>query len=451
MFFKSRTFFYFFAFAALSAALVFSPKAFADTYQCDTPEQKAACTQLLNQTEAEINDLNSQLGTVKQEGSSLARDKQILDIQIKQAQLQIKAHQLTIANLGKDIAAKTQTIKTLQSHIDTGTASLGQILRQTNQIDDYSIPELFLGNTNLSDSFADLDAFDTLKSSLGEVFTQLKDSQQANEIAKVDLGKQQDKEIDTKAGIESEKAKVQVAEAEKQRLLNLNQTQQQSYQTVIAQKASQAAQIKAALFKLAGASAIPFGDALKYAQTVQAATGVEPAFLLAIIKQESNLGSNVGQCNLTDTTSGAGVNINSGRIWPNLMKPSRDIPPFLDITSALGFDPLKTSVSCPIAGAGGYGGAMGPAQFIPSTWKLFVSRITAATGHSTPNPWAPEDAFMASAMYLSDLGASGGSVAAESRAACKYYGSGGSSCVYSRSVINLKNSIQADIDVLGGN
>jgi hypothetical protein len=145
-------------------------------------------------------------------------------------------------------------------------------------------------------------------------------------------------------------------EAEKQRLLNLNKTQQQNYQKVIADKSAQIAQIKAALFKLAGAASIQFGDAVRYAKVVQSSTGVDPAFLLAIIKQESNLGSNVGKCYLSDTSSGAGINPDTGRSWPNLMKPSRDIPPFLDITSRLGFDPLKTAVSCPIAGAGGWGG-----------------------------------------------------------------------------------------------
>ena len=52
---------------------------------------------------------------------------------------------------------------------------------------------------------------------------------------------------------------------------------------------------------------------------------------------------------------------------------------------------------------------MGPAQFIASTWVLFQDRITAALGLSTtPNPWNPQDAFMASSLYLSDLGAGAG-------------------------------------------
>jgi hypothetical protein len=150
---------------------------------------------------------------------------------------------------------------------------------------------------------------------------------------------------------------------------------------------------------------------------------------------------------LTDSNTGAGVNINSGKVWSNLMKASRDVPPFLEIAGKLGFDPYKTVVSCPIAGVGGYGGAMGPAQFIASTWKIFEDRLKSALGREA-SPWNPEDAFLASAMYLGDLGASSGTYSGEIKSACKYYGSGGSTCSYGRSVMNLKTSIQADIDYL---
>ena len=55
---------------------------------------------------------------------------------------------------------------------------------------------------------------------------------------------------------------------------------------------------------------------------------------------------------------------------------------------------------------------------------------------------------MASAMYLTDLGGVGASASGQLRAACKYYGSGGSTCTYGRSVQTLKLAIQADIDYL---
>jgi membrane-bound lytic murein transglycosylase B len=135
------------------------------------------------------------------------------------------------------------------------------------------------------------------------------------------------------------------------------------------------------------------------------------------------------------------------------MKPSRDVPPFLAITKALGKDPYQTIVSCQLDGLG-WGGAMGPAQFIASTWALLQNRVATALGISgTPDPWDPKDAIMAEAIFMSDLGASGGGYTAERNAACKYYS--GSSCgivsgatSYGNSVLSLATTIQGKIDLL---
>ena len=54
------------------------------------------------------------------------------------------------------------------------------------------------------------------------------------------------------------------------------------------------------------------GDALVYAQEAGKKTGVDPAFILAILQQESNLGANVGSCYLSDQVTGAGTVIKSG-------------------------------------------------------------------------------------------------------------------------------------------
>lgn len=105
------------------------------------------------------------------------------------------------------------------------------------------------------------------------------------------------------------------------------------------------------------------------------------------------------------------------------MKPSRDQGPYLQITSGLGLNPDTMPLSCPWQG--GWGGAMGPSQFIPSTWLLYLSRLKSLLGH-LPNPWEASDAFMASSLFLSDLGASAGTYSAERNAACRYYS--GRSC-----------------------
>jgi membrane-bound lytic murein transglycosylase B len=425
----------------------------AVTYKCDTPEEKKACSKLLDQTENEIKELNSQLTAAKQTESSLARDKQILALKIKQAQLEIKARELSIANIGKDIIQKTKTIEKLESKIDTGRQTLAQIMRKTNQLDGYSMPEIILGNDTLSNVFADLDAFDSVKSSLSSVFTELRDSKKANEEAKISLDEKRIKEIDTKVSIEADKRKVQIAEAEKQRLINISKNEQAGYQSIIADKAAEIAKIKSAMFGLRDSAAIPFEEAYKYAKNSAAKTGVRSALILAILTQESNLGANVGSCYLKDKETGAGVKISSGAYQDRVMKPTRDVAPFLQITEEVGRDWTKTRVSCPFTV--GYGGAMGPSQFIPSTWNIFKSRISKALGGVSPDPWNPEHAIMATAMYISDLGAGSKTYTAERNAACKYYS--GKACngtlnnFYGDQVVAKANKLQTNIDLIEGN
>lgn len=452
--FLVKSYVFLFAIALSGAVLFFSSNAFSATYICDTPEQKKVCTELLNQTEKEIANLNAELNSTRQEAASIERDKALLDLKIKQAQLAIKAREISIANLGKDIEVKARTIEQLNNQIEEGKKSLSQIIRQTRQLDDFSLPEILLSGEALSDSLADLDAFNSVQTSLKTTFDNLRSAKSSNELAKADLSQKKNQEIDTKVSIESEKRKVELNSAEKKKLLAINQNEQSSYQKIIADKAAEAAQIRAALFKLRDAQAIPFGTALDYANAVSKRTGVRPAFLLAIITQESSLGANVGSCYLSDTETGAGVRIASGVSIANVMKPTRDVAPFLDITKNAGRDPFKTPVSCPLSI--GYGGAMGPAQFIPSTWKLFEKRIASSLGISSPDPWNAEHAFMASGTYLSDLGAISGSYTAERNAACRYYS--GRACglvtgntTYGNSVMAKATQIQANIDILEGN
>ena len=124
---------------------------------------------------------------------------------------------------------------------------------------------------------------------------------------------------------------------------------------------------------------------------------------------------------------------------PKVFKVSRDLNPIINITATVGRDPLKSQISCDTFGS------MGPAQFIPSTWMLFVDRLKGLLGQ-TADPWAVKDSFTASALYLSDLGAGSKTTTAESNAAYHYNGSGNMARVYSRTVMTRAACIQDFID-----
>jgi len=426
----------------------------ADVVLENAQADKAKLEAELAQLEQEIAAKQKELANQKGQSVSLSRDISILTSQIAKSKLDIKAKSLIIQKLGGEIVAKSNTIVALSSKIDSEKESLAQLIRNEREIDDKSILSLILSQDNLSDAYGDIDSFASIKQGIQDSVDQINGVKVLTESERKALELQQNQETDTKAELEAAKAKVEVSEADKQQLLSISKNKEVEYQKVLADKAKRRTEILAAIFNLVGGSTkINFQTALVYANEARDKTGIDPAFLLAILTQESNLGANVGQCYLTDIKTGAGVGANSGKVFSDVMKPmglagrKGDIDEFFSITTSLGRDPFKTLVSCPIAGVGGYGGAMGPAQFIPSTWSGYESRLKAILGHDA-DPWNPRDAFMASALLLTDKGAVGDSASAQSRAACSYYGSGGASCGYGNSVLKLKTGIQTNIDLL---
>lgn len=411
-------------------------------------EDKAYCQNQLDQIEAELADLLDKQAQQQKQTGTLKGDVNYLTSQISALKTKIRARELVIAKLKVEISDKEDEIRSLSEQIDSGHESLAQLVRNVDEFENENIVIVILSGSSISDFYRYLEEHSSMMRAVKASVDLIRGVKAQTEEAKAHLEKKQDAETDNKAELEGARTQVARSEAEKKQLLAISKKKETEYKKLAAEKKKKADSIRSALFSLAGTTQkIEFGTALEYANEAKSKTGIDPAFLLAILTQESNLGANVGQCYLTNPETGAGVGKNTGTPFKNVMKPTRDVAPFLAITNALGFNAFQTAVSCPIAGVAGYGGAMGPAQFIPSTWKIYEERLQNALGHFA-NPWTPKDAFMASAMYLTDLGAVGSSVSAQNRAACRYYGSGGSSCSYSRSVQKLKATIQEDIDQL---
>lgn len=387
-------------------------------------QREAQLREELAKTEAEIAQWTTVLNKKRQETGSIARDAAILAGKIEQAKLVIKAKNLTIQTLGKDISQKEQTITELNNKISRGKEPLSELIRKTNEMESYSVAEVALSNKDISEFFSDVDSYDSIKRSLGDLFADIRQTKNATEAEKLALGVKRNQETDARVAVETEKRAVERTEAEKQELLRISKSQEKSYEDVLKDRQKKAAQIRSALFALRDTAAIPFGDALAFANKVSEKVGVRPAFLLAILTQETNLGENVGTCNRPGDPA--------SKHWQAIMPGPADIAAkmskrndeaaYLRITAALGFDPESMPLSCPWNG--GWGGAMGPSQFIPTTWEAYQARVMAALGKKVANPWEPQDAFMASGIYLADLGADARTFTAERTAALKYYAGG---------------------------
>lgn len=397
------------------------------------------------------------------ERRSLERDMSIIEGEIKQTQLGIQARSLAIMQLSDQIGEKEVVLTILENKLNKQKDSLADLVRKSALIDDYSLAEVMLSKQNFSDFFTDVATFNAIKDSLNESLSTLYTIRRDTFSQMDQLENKQTTEAEMKRIQELQKQEIQKKEKQKSQILTVTKGEEKEYQKLLESQQKTASQLRNALFQLlGGGGGIPFPQAVELAKYSSRQTGVSAGLILAILEQETNLGSNLGSCIYNDMRGGKVV-----------MHPDRDAPVFLAIASIQGFDSRTKQVSCPIVSNGerfGWGGAMGPSQFIPSTWAVYggivnngngwvYSQVDDAirriNGTSQPaNPFNNQDAFLATALLLRDNGSTG-SYASDRTAALRYYaGWGGANnpanSFYGDQVMNRKARLDNEIKVLSG-
>ncbi|MFA5099032.1 MAG: lytic murein transglycosylase [Candidatus Paceibacterota bacterium] len=408
--------------------------------QSQNEEQRKALESQLADLESQISQYESTINEYKKKGTTLQSEINKLNSQISKLNLQIKAVNLTLSNLDLEISDTQSQIVQTESDIDMNKQSLSQTLQTLYENDNKNLVEILMANPKLSDFMGDVNNLMSVQESVSLTIQQIVEDRQKLLDQKEVLGLQKEDAMALKAYQAAQKSSISKTQTEKATLLKETKGKESEYQKVLTETKKTAAQIRQQIFQLLGGGELTFEKAYEFAKMAEKATGVRAALVLAVLDRESALGKNVGKCN-----------------YQTAMHPTRDIPIFLDLVEDLGLksslDSGNLKVSCANSD-GAYGGAMGPAQFIPSTWKLFSDRIAQITGNNPPSPWNNTDAFVATALYLKDAGAgAGATLAQEKQAAAKYYA--GSRwrnylSTYGARVVAQAEQFQDDIDVLNG-
>ena len=443
---------------------------FAQTQDCPSSMSSSECSRLkseLRDLEKEIAEWQKVLDETKAQKNTLQGDVTILNAQIAKAEKEIKQRGLTLTSLNSEIKQKLTNISSLEKRIANNKNLLANLLKKKNQNEVEPVFYLLLSSADLSNLITDIDNIGSVNKGLQALFEELRGVKTETQKEKEALDLKKNRELDAKYEVELKKKQIADNQTEKKQILAATTQAESNYQQVLSDRQRKAEAIRSALFDLRDAGGISFAKALEYANLASEKTGVRPALILAILQQESDLGKNVGTCNRAgdpDTKKYTAIMpgplhyVNylangkscSGAASPCSWRDDQTI--FKDITSKLGLDYNTTPLSCPIASVGGWGGAMGPSQFIPSTWRSYEDRLSKVLGVKTPNPWNPAHSFTATALYLADLGAGARTYTSEKTAAAKYYAgsnylqSPGQS--YGNSVIAKAEKFQTDIDFL---
>ena len=432
----------FLAFLALPSSLAADNSSSSALAQVEQEQQ--ALKQELKDIESQISQYQGELKKIKGQKNTL--QNKIKQLQKKQAtlNLQIKATALKVDDLSRKITDTIISINQISIKGARLKEQAGHVLELIYERDNYPFLYTLVGRGNLLSIIDDEESFNKILSGLRQLLNQIKAVNEQLEKERQAFLDQQDETQNLLSIQQLQRQDLADSTDQQNTLLKQTKGKESNYQKMLSESQKEAQAIKSRMYQLLEvAEQINFGQAVKLAEWASAQTGVRAAFLLSVLTQESNLGKNVGTCNRAGDAS--------GKSWKVIMNPTRDQPKFLIITKELGLNPDTTPVSCPMRDKTGrqigWGGAMGPAQFIPSTWMGYRDRVSAVTGKPA-NPWDIRDAFLAAGIKLAADG--GAAKNGEWSAAMRYF-SGSTNPKYSfygDSVVARAEAYQEDINKL---
>ncbi len=361
---------------------------------------------ILKQKQAQLREKQAQLDNVKsqisvyekksnildQKTSTIESMLSLLDSEINNMEAAVNKTQTSLDQAQEDVNNKEHEITLKQDEIDKRKMFLGEYVRGLNLLDKKSMLEVLLEKERLSDYFQEIENIITFQGKLKGMLLDLHNARAELEKQNEDLNQILDERMSLYYMQEEQRIELEQDKKDREALLAETKNEQGQVQGELSAKNVIASRLSAEITSLQSlGTKIDFGTALTEAKVVAGLTGVRATVLLGVLKVESNMGANVG----------------GGRYSTDMNPAQWDR--FKNICQELGYDPTDRPVSrkpCYRDSSGncsGWGGAMGPAQFMPSTWMGYKADVASVTGHNPPDPWNLRDALTAMGLKLAKV------------------------------------------------
>jgi len=419
---------------------------FLPAYAAPDAAAREAIEQQLAALEQEARELDGTLQQVRGQSRTLGNEVKAMNTEVRRREVEIKRLTIALRETNLDIKNKSSGIAALGKKIDASRTSLGASLLLLYAYGDENAVTILLKNKTVSGFFNSLHSLARVQHSVQQTLAEFKADREELQKQKVELLQTQEDQQSLKALQDVERRFLAIKKKEKDDLLKQTKGKEALFQQLLQSKKTDIAALRAQLFYL-GKTGITAEEAVAAATLAASRANIRPAFLLALLEVETGK-------QFEDGVITVGSNVGTGtwrrdlyECYIDIGKPNRaeaEKRAFFEITSRLKLDPDRMQVSRrPNYGCGG---AMGAAQFLPTTWLRFEDQVARLTNHFPPNPWNPEDAFTAAALFLAQSGASSQTSAGE-LAAARTYISGSSSCgksicrYYSNRILALSQEI----------
>ena len=397
---KSKNYFILFA---VIFFLIFN---FSFAAQNDTQQQELKTK--INTLRNQIQGYQKEIYNKGQREETLQGDITDLEKDIAKMELQIQETELVIQSLNFDIADKQAGIESMQKEVNAKREMLTRFIQELYEQGDVTDIERTLGSETFSDYFFQADSLESYEERTREIYDQFVYLREGLKKEKEDLLSRKEEQMNLKAMQNDQQHVLDQQKSTKNALLSQTKNEKQALSTRMDKLQEELNALQAL------GEPINIDQAVSAARYASGLTKVAPEFLLGMLRIESGLGTNVG-----------------GGKYKTDMNPAQwDM--FKKICGELGIDPGSVPVSRRACynssakdGCGGWGGAMGPAQFMPSTWMGYKSKVEKITGEVPANPWDLKDALVAMGIKLAAVdGVTAGNREAWAKAAGMYLAGG---------------------------
>lgn len=334
----------------------------------------------------------------KKEGETrgVANEVYRLDKKIQISKNYIYQKTLKIEKLKRTIGENKADVKNIDSDIDRLVNSLKKMVYKKYQYQNYTTVETIFSKKTISEFFQTMELIEFLEKKISKEVKKYDEKKKDLEFLLGELEERDALEKELVLEKKEESESISKNKKYKTELLGILKKEVGVQKVQIADKEKIKKEILKRTFTVASGAKVTFGEAYYILKPYKKDIGVDPAFVLAILFQESGykgkIGGNIGGCTYKQKNP-CGKN--------EVMRSSQQ-PSFEKIMGGLGLSASKQKVSCPICKDGSYGGAMGPAQFMPATWMGIRDKAGAIIGKkgSDMSPFTNHDAFIASATLL---------------------------------------------------
>ncbi len=346
----------------------------------------------VEKTEDKIHDLKKDIKKIEK-----SKQKDVQEANVIKGGINILSRDITniqgqISETEKTLEELKNNIKEKEENIEKNKKKMAAIVRRMNR-QKIDLKMIVLDDSKgVKEYIKSRDSMEGLQRNILHSLNELKEERRNLEKVKEEKAEAKDALDSQKSGLEREKVKKSWLLGEKNKEISKHDEKIKGIQRKIDK-------LNSTLSSFLGKSfnAKDIVEAVKFASKK---TGVRKEFLMAMLDKETDLGRFTGGCTYKNTR----------------MRDS-DKSEFKKICKSLDYNYKKKKISCSLSY--GYGGAMGVAQFMPTTWKGYKSRISSKTGNNPPDPWDLGDGIVAMALYLKDKG--GDKKSGEYEAAARYY------------------------------